>query len=188
MFIHRKIHICSFMVHFRHLEPETPINACFNWMIPSLYLRNTWKSPFPSVAKKRNGVRFRLEFQAAMGIVFREKLPPSSFSSFSVLQASRLSASPQGHHRIPNNPVGFFHGDCHFIQNMGVEPKIGGLYIKPPKWMVYFHGKAYFLMDDLGVLYPYFWKHPHQTNDVLGRKGGKGRLAHLDSRWSFFVY
>ena len=42
---------------------------------------------------------------------------------------------------------------------MGVNPKIG--VENPPKWMVYlclFHGKPYFLMDDLG--YPYFWKHP----------------------------
>ncbi len=35
--------------------------------------------------------------------------------------------------------------------------KIGGFY--PPKWMVYFNGKPYEQMDDLG--YHYSWKHPY---------------------------
>ena len=26
-------------------------NACFNWMIPNLYIGNGWKSPFPSIYK-----------------------------------------------------------------------------------------------------------------------------------------
>jgi len=35
--------------------------------------------------------------------------------------------------------------------------KIGG---KPPKWMVYTHGKPYEQMDDLGGKPHYFRKHP----------------------------
>ena len=28
-----------------------------------------------------------------------------------------------------------------------------------------FHGKPYFLIDDLGGKNPYFWKHPYQSGD-----------------------
>ncbi len=45
------------------------------------------------------------------------------------------------------------------MKNMGVEPKIGG---KPTKWMVYYNGKPYEQMDDLGGIYhPYFWFNTH---------------------------
>ena len=40
---------------------------------------------------------------------------------------------------------------------MGVEPKIGGKVLKPPKWMVYFMENP-IKMDDLGV--PLFLETP----------------------------
>ena len=45
------IHICIYIYilyiyswNLKHLFT----NGCFNWMIPSLYIGNDWKSPFPS--------------------------------------------------------------------------------------------------------------------------------------------
>ena len=60
------------------------------------------------------------------------------------------------------------------INNMGVEPKIGG---KPPKWMVY-NGKPY-LNGMIWGVFPYFWFNTHMFSrypKILTRLVGPGDL------------
>ena len=67
-----------------------------------------------------------------------------------------------------------------FGRDMGVEPKIGGIF--PPKWMVKIREKPYFLMDDLGGK-PTIFGNIHMAGPVvLGRirmvnKSPKDRLV-----------
>ena len=49
--------------------------------------------------------------------------------------------------------------------DMGVEPKNRG--ILPPKWMVYYNGKAYIKHGMIWGFYHYLWKHPNEGEENL---------------------